>query len=89
MRHRRELQQLTIGGGYEVVATMELSPTWGGKRTGAGRPRQGVKTKAVSVRLPLSVVNALSRVAMSRGQSNSEYIKDMIMRELTLDIDTL
>ena len=89
MRHLRELQQLTIDGGHEVVATLDLSPTWGGARKGAGRPSQGVKTKSVSVRLPLAVVNALGRVAKSRGQSNSEYLKDMIIRELTLDIDTL
>lgn len=88
-RHRRELQQLTIDGQPEVVATVDLSPRWGGKRAGAGRPRTAVRTTTMSLRLPVAIYNALCKVATAKGKSPTAYARDKVVQELTRDIGSL
>lgn len=78
MRHRRELQQLTIDGKAEVVATVDLSPTWGGARQGAGRPRNQEQTVTISVRVPVGLRDILLDRAHGMRQSLSEYLVQMI-----------
>lgn len=77
-RHRRELQQLTIDGQPEVVATVDLSPSWGGKRAGAGRKRTAEPSKVVAVRLPRSIYQILERAACKYGVSPAAYIRDLL-----------
>lgn len=75
MRHRRELQQLTIEGSAEVVASVDLSPTWGGARKGAGRKKGDIKTVAVSVRVPEVVHWQLRIGARKLGVSVSGFVR--------------
>lgn len=89
MRHRRELKQLTIEGGAEVVASVDLSPSWGGARPGAGRPKTSADTTTISLRLPSSACRILDQIAEARGQSRTEYLRDTILRELTIDKDSI
>ena len=74
MRHRRELQQLTIEGGHEVVATLDLSPTWGGARAGAGRPRGSSKTRVISVR----VSDELYQKVSERAQKSQKTVNQLL-----------
>lgn len=78
MRHRRELQQLTIEGGHEVVASIDLSPTWGGARPGAGRPKNQEQTVTISIRVPIGLRDLLLDRAHGMRQSLSEYLVQMI-----------
>lgn len=75
MRHRTELQQLTIDGGHEVVAVRDLSPTWGGSRPGAGRPRGDKVTITVSVRLPEDIHGHLRLAAIKTGMGMAEFVR--------------
>lgn len=74
MRHRRELQQLTIDGPAEVVATLDLSPTWGGARPGAGRPRGSSKTRVISVR----VSDELYLKVSERAQKSKKTVNQLL-----------
>lgn len=78
MRHRTELQQLTIDGSHEVVAVHDLSPTWGGSRPGAGRPRGSEPTVTISIRVPIDLRDLLLDRAHGMRQSLSEYLVQMI-----------
>lgn len=78
MRHRRELQQLTIEGEAKVVATVDLSPTWGGKRQGAGRKKLYPDTVTISVRLCPWEKKLLEHRAKQNGQTLSSYIVQLI-----------
>lgn len=75
MRHRTELQQLTIDGSHEVVAVRDLSPTWGGARKGAGRKKGDIKTVNVSVRVPEEVHWQLRVGAKRLGVSVSGFAR--------------
>lgn len=89
MRHRRELQQLTIDGGHEVVASLDLSPTWGGARKGAGRPKRDWQTRTISVRVPLVLYNAIIKVAEVRDETITQYLTEMLTREVSTDLDAI
>ena len=78
MRHRRELQQLTIDGNAEVVASVDLSPTWGGARPGAGRPKNQEQTVTISIRVPIGLRDILLDRAHGMRQNLSEYLVQMI-----------
>lgn len=78
MRHRTELQQLTIEGGVEVVAAKDLSPTWGGARQGAGRPKGEVRTRTISCRIPEELYSFIESRASRAGQSVSRYLAALI-----------
>lgn len=77
-RHRRELQQLTIDGGYEVVATLDLSPTWGGARPGAGRKKGDAKTVSISVRVPELVHLQLCTGARRSGVTVADFVRMLL-----------
>lgn len=68
-RARTELQQLTIDGGYEVVATMDKQPTWGGCRKGAGRPKTSANSHSVTIRLTKYDYHRLQDVAEIRSET--------------------
>lgn len=89
MRHRTELQQLTIDGNYEVVAVRDLSPTWGGARQGAGRKQSAVPSVTVSVRITADTRERIETIAEARGWTVTRYLRQMIEREVVLDSDTL
>lgn len=78
MRHRRELQQLTIDGAPEVVATLDLSPTWGGTRAGAGRPKGPTQSVTISIRVPAAMRDLLQDRAHGLHMTLSEYLVQMI-----------
>lgn len=78
MRHKRVLQQLTIDGQAEEVASVDLSPTWGGKRPGSGRPRNQEQTATISIRVPIGLRDILLDRAHGMRQSLSEYLVQMI-----------
>lgn len=78
MRHRRELQQLTFDGAPEVVATLDLSPTWGGARPGAGRKKGDNKTLTVSVRVPVEVYLRLRVGAKRSGVSAADFVRMLL-----------
>lgn len=78
MKKRRELRQLTIEGGHEVVASVDLSPTWGGKRKGAGRPKTAADSVTISVRVPSELRSLLQARASCMHMSLSEYLVQMI-----------
>lgn len=78
MRHRRELQQLTIEGGYEVAASLDLSPSWGGARPGAGRPKGSEPTRTISIRVKESLYNYLASRAANSHQSIGQYLVALI-----------
>lgn len=78
MRHRRELQQLTIEGGHEVVASLDLSPTWGGARPGAGRPKGSEPTRTISIRVKESLYNYLASRAARSHQTVGRYLVALI-----------
>lgn len=78
MRHRRELQQLTIEGGHEVVASLDLSPSWGGARQGAGRPKGSEPTRTISIRVKESLYNYLASRAARSHQTVGQYLVALI-----------
>ena len=78
MRHRTELQQLTIDGSHEVVAVRDLSPTWGGARPGAGRPRGDRRTRTISVRVSESLYNVMQSHAMACNQTIGAYLTALL-----------
>lgn len=78
MRHRRELQQLTLDGGHEVVATLDLSPSWGGARKGAGRKKGDIKTVTISVRVPEVVHWQLRVGARGSGVSVADFVRMLL-----------
>lgn len=78
MRHRIELQQLTIYGPPEVVATLDLSPTWGGARKGAGRPKGVSNSDTISIRVPTELKSLLVARAAEYHMTLSEYLVQMI-----------
>lgn len=75
MRHRTELQQLTIDGTHEVVAVRDLSPKWGGSRKGAGRPRGDQRTKTISVRISEEIDWHLRVAAKKTGMGVAEFVR--------------
>lgn len=78
MRHRTELQQLTIDGAHEVVAVHDLSPTWGGSRPGAGRPRGSEPTRTISIRVRESLYDYLASRAARSHQTIGAYLVALI-----------
>lgn len=84
-RHRRELQQLNLDGSAEVVKRLDLSPSWGGKRPGAGRPKKYNPTATISVRVSAGVAAMVQRRAAECGQSVSAWLIDLIRFDLNLD----
>lgn len=68
-RKRTELQQLTIDGGYEVVATLDKQPTWGGRRKGAGRPKTSSNSHSVTIRMSAYDFHRLEDVALIRSET--------------------
>lgn len=84
-RKRRELRQLTIDGGYVVDAAVDLQSSWGGRRTGAGRPKVAAETKTISVRVPLSLASLINARAASCGQSVSSWLVELIKFDLNID----
>lgn len=78
MKKHRELRQLTIDGGHEVVASVDLSPTWGGKRKGAGRPKKIDRTVTISIRLSPVMRSLLQERASCMEMSLSEYLVQVI-----------
>lgn len=77
-RHKRQLQQLTIDGAPEVVAELDLSPKWGGKRPGAGRRKGVTQTVTISIRLTLAERKMLQSRAEHSGQTLSQYVVQLI-----------
>lgn len=75
MRHKRVLQQLTIDGQAEEVASIDLSPTWGGKRPGSGRPKGDITTASVSTRLPVATVWRIKKIAREAGMTPGEWMR--------------
>lgn len=71
---KRQLIQTTIDGKDEVVAEIKLTPGRGGMRKGAGRPRSGVETVTLSVRVPAVVADRARKIAAERGFSISAYL---------------
>jgi hypothetical protein len=58
---------------------MTTGPTWGGKRSGAGRPLKGAeKRERVSATVPSSQIAALDDLAYTRGLSRSEALSLVI-----------
>lgn len=84
-RKRRELRQLTIDGGYVVDAAVDLQSSWGGRRTGAGRPKAAAETKTISVRVPMSMAALINARAASCGQSVSSWLVELIKFDLQID----
>lgn len=78
MRRRRELQQLTIDGNVEVVASVVLSPKWGGARKGAGRPKGKARTRTISCRISEELYNLMEIRACQTDQSISAYLSYLI-----------
>lgn len=80
-RHKRQLQQLTIDGSVEVVAEVDLSPSWGGKRRGAGRPRTAEPSRVLALRLPASLYAELERSADRYGISPAAYLRELLTED--------
>lgn len=84
-RRRRELRQLTIDGGYIVEASRDLQSTWGGARTGAGRPKTAAESKTISVRIPVAMASLIESRAASCGQSVSSWLVELIKFDLQIE----
>lgn len=67
-----------MDGTYEIVATVDLSPSWGGRRAGAGRKSSGPPSRVVAVRLPHDVYQTLERAAIRYGVSPAAYLRELI-----------
>lgn len=78
MRHRTELQQLTIDGAHEVVAVRDLSPTWGGSRPGAGRKKSRPDSVTISIRINAWEKKILQYRAKENGMTLSSYLVKLI-----------
>lgn len=82
MRRRRELRQLDMFGGSEVVASLDLQPGWGGARPGAGRKKSGRDTVVISVRIDRYLADLARHDAELQGQSLSEWLAQLISDDL-------
>lgn len=78
MKHKRVLQQLTIDGQAEEVASIDLSPNWGGKRPGAGRKKSLPDTVTISLRLTMGEKKLLQSRAEAGGETLSSYLVRLI-----------
>jgi hypothetical protein len=59
-----------------------LKHTWGGKRPGGGRPRSGIATGAIGLRMPVEVLAALRAEAQRRGVTASIVVADLVREVL-------
>jgi hypothetical protein len=64
------------------------SGTWPEGRTVVlGRPRMASEeVRPVTFKLPISKINALDRLASNQGETRSEFLRNVIDRELTAAI---
>lgn len=81
-RKRRELQQLTIDGGHEVVAVLDKQPDWGGRRRGAGRPKTSDKVYAVTCRITAIDMAILDKMAGEQSRPRSAIAAELLRNEL-------
>lgn len=72
------MSQLTLDGSAEEVASLDLSPTWGGARPGAGRPRTAPETATIAIRVPTKVKQLITARASSQGMTVSAYLAQLI-----------
>lgn len=80
--HIRQLIQTTIDGRDEVVAELRLRPGRGGMRKGAGRPRSGIETVTISVRVPAVLADCARARASASGQSLSAWLTELLRFDL-------
>lgn len=59
---------------------MARKPTRGGRREGAGRPREIAKPLRLAIDFEAPDVETLRRVAEQRGVTTSALIRDMVAR---------
>jgi len=57
---------------------------WGGPRPGAGRPRQGARTRSVSLTLPEDLLATVDQVADRRQLTRSAVVAHYLRRGLSL-----
>ena len=82
MKKKIQIQQLTIDGAPEVVAEVDLSPRWGGKRRGAGRKPGPVTYRAITIRLPLPHYELVRGLAGMDGKPPSRWLADFLVASI-------
>lgn len=87
VKHIRQLIQTTIDGRDEVVAELRLKPGRGGMRKGAGRPRSGIETVTLSVRVPAAVAECARARARDYGRNLNTWLTELLIFELGLQED--
>lgn len=81
-RKRRELQQLTIDGRVETVASLDMQPDWGGRRRGAGRPRTSDKVYTVTCRITAIDMALLDKLSGEQRRPRSAIAAEILRNEL-------
>lgn len=62
-----------------MVKRDDDSPSWGGRRQGAGRKPPPVKKKTVSICLPLNILEIAQGLAKQREISFSKFVERSLM----------
>ena len=57
-------------------------PHWGGPRSGAGRPVQGIRTRNISITLPEDLLAQVDQVAQHTGEFRSTLIAHYLRKGL-------
>lgn len=57
---------------------MAKKPTWGGRRPGAGRPREIAEPLRLTIDYERADIEALRKLAEARGASVSSLIRNMV-----------
>ena len=82
VKHIRQLIQTAIDGRDEVVAELRLRPGRGGVRKGAGRPRSGIETVTISVRVPAVLAELARAKAKESRRSLNSWLTELLIFEL-------
>jgi len=65
-----------------MVHYRPYNPHWGGPRTGAGRPVQGIRTRNISITLPEDLLARVDQVAEHTGEFRSTLIAHYLRKGL-------
>lgn len=57
---------------------------WGGRRPGAGRPVQGIRTRNISITLPEDLLAQVDQLAEHTGEFRSTLIAHYLRRGLSI-----
>lgn len=83
-RKKTVLQQLTIDGQPETVATLDLQPSWGGRRKGAGRPKTCEFQHKVTIRVSSYTFACLKAAAAAQGSTPTALAHRAVLQSLEI-----